>query len=202
MSHSLPVTHRFSTRRRAHTHIYAYVRTIARKRKRRKRTRSLFSFSSPRLFLPFPTSPPNPALSLLLHAPLHSFFLVKKLISLSLCLYVSHSLSTLRTRKIVDVGSIDPWTWASKLDGRKSKESREPRDTLLRLLFPASTRRFPRSFRSARVPIPLGPSPSAPHFHRFPFVSPLDFARYRLRLLEKLRNPRDGLVRNVSIIID
>lgn len=41
---------------------------------------------------------------------------------------------------------------------------------------------------SSRPSLPLSlPPPTTPHFHRFPFVSPLDFARYREHLLEKLR---------------
>lgn len=169
MSHSLPVTHRFSTRRRAHTRIRTYVRTIARKRKRRKRTRSLFSFSSPRLFLPFPTSPPNPALSLLLHAPLHSFFLVKKLISLST--FLIHSVLYVRGKS---------WTWvrSTRELGPPSWTDGSGRNRASRVTpcFASCFRRRRAAFH-ARSALPVFPFLSAPPPPRLTFTVSLLFPR-------------------------
>lgn len=114
-------------------------------------------------------------------------------LSLSLSTFLIHLVLALlpRTRGKSWTGSIDPWTWASKLR-TEVEEPREPRDTLLRLLFPASTRRFPRSFRSARVPIPLDPPPPLhASLSPFPFCFP---ARFRpLHLLEKLRAAKSAM---------
>lgn len=169
MSHSLPVTHRFSTRRRAHTRIRTYVRTIARKQKRRKRTRSLFSFSSPRLFLPFPTSPPNPALSLLLHAPLHSFFLVKKLISLST--FLIHSVLYVRGKS---------WTWvrSTRELGPPSWTDGSGRNRASRVTpcFASCFRRRRAAFH-ARSALPVFPFLSAPPPPRLTFTVSLLFPR-------------------------
>lgn len=198
MSHSLPVTHRFSTRtKRARAHSRTHNRAYTKEKKReRERTRSASCFSPPRLFpfssllLPFPTSPPNPALSLL-HAPLHSFFLVKPPhLSLSLSTFLIHlpshlllPLALVYTRKIVDGFDRFPVNFEPRsCCGRKSKKRASRVTPCLASCF--RRRRAAFHARSALPVFPLAPPsslahPSTPHFHRFPFVSPLDLARYR-----------------------
>lgn len=164
---------------RAYTHIR--IRTYAQSRVSEREEREHVLFSLSLLLASFSPFLLHPALSLLLHAPLHSFFLVKKLISLST--FLIHSVLYVRGKS---------WTWV-----RSTRElgppswtdgSRRNRASRVTPCFASCFRRRRAAFH-ARSALPVFPFLSAPPLRAslspFPFCFPARFRPLPATLIGK-----------------
>lgn len=152
---------------RAYTHIR--IRTYAQSRVSEREEREHVLFSLSLLLASFSPFLLHPALSLLLHAPLHSFFLVKKLISLST--FLIHSVLYVRGKS---------WTWvrSTRELGPPSWTDGSGRNRASRVTpcFASCFRRRRAAFH-ARSALPVFPFLSAPPPPRLTFTVSLLFPR-------------------------